>query len=454
MTASTRPSGRHSSESHRRPLWFWSAVGGSAGVVAAVLLTQVLPLGQGLGWLWPGDASSASTALQLVATSVMTATTLTFSLTVVALQLASQQFSPRLLREFTRDPVIKAVLAVLTTSFAFTSTALRALRSDAPVPEVALVVGQLLGLASFAAILAFITHMVRMLRVDTMMREVHDDTARAIADFYPRHDDPAPRSPGEVALDPGLGRTVVATRSGFVEALDADLLVRAAREHDALVRVELRPGDQVLSGTPLATLWRRQGARGAAFGAAPDELVEQVRGSVAMGYERTFDQDASFGFRQLEDIAVKAMSPSVNDPATAATAVGHMGDLLVRLLGCRLGPTLHEDADGVGRAVIPDRDLRYYLDLACGQLQRFSAAEPTVMIAMLRMLRDVAPSCRDDSQRAEVARAARGVLDALSPDVRRPDAEAVEDLHRRVEQALAGDLVAPYADRAGETRSI
>ena len=454
MTASARPSGRHGSESHRRPLWLWSAVGGGAGVVAAVVLTQVLPLGQGLAWLWPGDASSATSALQLVATSVMTATTLTFSLTVVALQLTSQQFSPRLLREFTRDPVTKAVLAVLTTSFAFTSTAVRALRADQPVPTVALVVGQLLGLASFAAILAFITHLVRMLRVDTMMLEVHDDTARAIRDSYPGHGDPAPRSPDEVALEPGRGHAVPATRSGFVQRVDVDELVRAAGERDALVRVEVRPGDQVLSGTPLATLWRREGARGAAFGAVPQELAEQVRESVAMGYERTFDQDASFGFRQLEDIAVKAMSPSVNDPATAATAVGHMGDLLVQLVGARLGPTLHEDADGVGRVVVPDRDLRYYLDLACGQLQRFSAAEPTVMIAMLRMLRDVAPSCRDDQQRAELARAARGVLDALSPDVRRPDAEAVEDLHRRVELALEGDLVAPYADRAGETRSI
>ena len=101
-----------------------------------------------------------------------------------------------------------------------------------------------------------------------------------------------------------------------------------------------------------------------------------VCNKVELGYERTVEQDAAFGFRQLEDIAVKALSPGINDPVTAAHAIGYMADFLVQVLGCRLGPTVHEDSDGVDRAIVPDRDIAYYIDLCCGQVRRYGRQEP------------------------------------------------------------------------------
>lgn len=151
---------------------------------------------------------------------------------------------------------------------------------------------------------------------------------------------------------------------------------------------------------------------------------------------------------------MKAVSPSINDPTTAATAASHMGDLLVRLCGRHLGATVHRSEDGVGRVVVPDRDLRYYLDLCCGQLRRFGAAEPTVLMTLLRMLRDVGVSCKDDLQRAEVRRAADLVLGQLPEQPNEEDARAVEDLHGRVVAALEGRTIQAFADRSGETRSF
>jgi uncharacterized membrane protein len=157
-------------------------------------------------WLrWPGDGDSAATLLQALATSAITVTGLTFTLTVVALQLASQQFSPRLLREFTRDRVTKAVLAVLVSTFVFTAAALRQLRTDQPVPDVTMLVASGLGLASLAAVLGFLAHIARMLRVDTMMRSVHDEANRAITAFYPALRRPAPQTTfGSPARGPEL----------------------------------------------------------------------------------------------------------------------------------------------------------------------------------------------------------------------------------------------------------
>ena len=437
---------RRSAESSRTPLWLWPTVASAAAAVAAVVLGRVRPTSGWLVSVWPGDVDSASTLMQVVATAVVTVATLTFSLTVVALQLASQQFSPRLLREVGRDAVWKAVLSVLGGSFAFTVVTVRELHADRPVPVLSTAVVLLLGIASFGAGLAFLTHVTRALRVDTLMLQVHEETRRAIGQFHPEYGDQRPRSPDELDLDEAQGTMVTATGSGFVRVLEVQQLVRAAQQHDAVVRVQVRPGDHVVLSAPIATVW--------VDGAGRDAVVAAVRQAVVLGYERTLDQDAAFGLRQLEDIAVKAVSPAINDPVTAATAVGHMADLLVRLVGRRLGPTLHADAAGAGRVVVPDRDLRYLLELCCGQVRRFGAAEPTVLIALLGMLRDVAVACRDDGQRAEVARAAELVLGELPDGLAGADAARVTDLHRRVGQALAGDVAGAYADPAGATRSI
>ncbi|WP_249523623.1 DUF2254 domain-containing protein [Modestobacter marinus] len=439
--------GRGSAEGSRSPLWVWPSAAGVVAAGAALWLTTIRPTSGWLTHLWPGDQSAADTVFQVVVTSVITVTTLTFSLTVVALQLASQQFSPRLLREVTRDRVWKGVLAVLTAAFVYSIVAIRQLDSTSPVPVVSALVSMLLGIAAFAAGLTFITHMTRLLRVDTLMLKVHDETRTAIAKFYPRHDEPL-AAPDQLDLDPARGELVAAPRSGYVRRVDVERLVRAARRHDAVVRIETRPGDHVVQHTPVATVWACRG------GEVAGALAGEVRAAVDLGYERTLDQDAGFGFRQLADIAVKAVSPAINDPVTASTALGHMGDLLTLVVGSHTGPTLHRDADGAGRAIVPDRDLRYYLELCCGQLRRYGGSEPSVLGSVLQMLRDVAVSCRDDAQRAEVRRAADETLAQLPEQAAGADAEAVRDMRRRVELALTGELVAAFADRAGETRSM
>jgi uncharacterized membrane protein len=247
-------------EMSRTPLWLWPAAVSVLALGAAVWLTSVR-LGPSKPALlsWPGDTDSALTMLQTVAGSVITVTGLTFTLTVVALQLASQQFSPRLLREFSRDRTVKIVLSVLVATFVYTTTVLRQIHADQPLPGLALLVASILGLAALTAVLAFITHIARILRVDTMMRTVHAETNRAIATFYPEYGDPRPRSPDELALRDEAGACLYAPASGFVRVIDVPKLVRLADERDVLLRIEVRPGDHVVRHTPAATVWSREG---------------------------------------------------------------------------------------------------------------------------------------------------------------------------------------------------
>lgn len=205
---------------------------------------------------WPGDVSAASAVLHTVATVAMTTLTLTFTLTVVSLQLASQQFSPHLLRNFMRDRMTKATLAVLVSAFVFSLVAHRHLDADDDVPSLALTVALVLSLASLAALLGFIQHITRRLRVDTMMLTVHRETTEAIDTFYPDYQDDRPHSPTEVALRLQDGAGISAARSGFVRMIDVGALVDHARKDGCLVQIEARPGDHLVRGTPLATVWR------------------------------------------------------------------------------------------------------------------------------------------------------------------------------------------------------
>lgn len=448
MSKATRPS----VEDVRASLWFTPSVAALLALGLALALAEVVPAeGTLLGDLpWPGDGETASSVLQVIATATITVTSLTFSLVVVALQLASQQFSPRLLREFARDWVIQLVLSVLVSTFVFSLTVLLGLRAEEPVPKLAVLLAYLLGLLSVAALLAFLGHLVRALRIDTMMVAVHGETAVTIAQTYPSLDEPEPPRPDGVADTPG-GTFLPAPRSGFVKVVDPSRLVEVAEQADAVLWLLVRPGDHVTLGSPFATARRADGSP------YPPEQAEQLAHealtAVELGYERTSEQDSALGVRQLTDIAVKALSPGINDPVTAVHAVGYAGDLIVRLHGRRLGPRLHRDARGGARAILPDRDQRYYLDLACGQVRRYGRREPTVLIALLRMLRDVALATRTAEQAEEVRRQVRLVLAEMADDLLAEDAAEVESVAARVEQVLAGEVAAAYTDRAGETRS-
>ncbi|WP_165865632.1 DUF2254 domain-containing protein [Vallicoccus soli] len=447
-----RSSGRRrpSSEEVRASLWFWPAVGAGTAFLVALLLLRVRPEpASGLAErTWPGDASSATALLQTVATASVTAASLTFSLTVVALQLASQQFSPRLLRSFARDWQVQAAMAVLVSAFVVSLTTLRGLDPERPLPVLALLLSLLLGLAAAVVLVAFVAHIVRRLRVHTMMESVHHDTVASIGTAYHPYGE-GPEAPSPDLPGPAGGVLVPAWSSGFVSVVRPEPLVAAARRHDVVLLLGVRPGDAVVQGAPVASAFAPPGR-----GVPVEDLARDLAEAVVLRFERTEEQDVAFGLRQLTDIALKAVSPAVNDPTTAAEALGYCADLLVRLQGRRLGPQVVRDEGGAVRAVLPDRDLRYYLDLVCAQVRRSGRSEPVVLTALLRLLRDTAVAARDEDQRRDVADQAALVLAQLGDDVLAQDAAAVQDLHRRVGLALAGDVDAAYRDRAGETRSI
>lgn len=278
-------------------------------------------------YLFGGGAGAARTVLDAIASSLITMTSLTFSLTVVTLQLASGQFSPRLLRTFTRGRVVHVTLGLFLATFTYALTVLRTVRTSTSdqsqfVPQVSVTVAFVLALASVLGPVLFLAHLAREIRVETMLRNVHEEASETLRRVLPELD---PTADGCAALPvpPRSAVPLPAGSSGFLTRINEQALLAAAVDADAVVLLDRIPGDSVIAGTPVGAAWPRD-----AGSFDPDtwsRLGERVAKAICTGFERTAAQDVSYGLRQLTDVVIRALSPGINDPTTAVHAQPLLG---------------------------------------------------------------------------------------------------------------------------------
>lgn len=380
----------------RSQLWPLPVAAVIVATVAGVLLPHLdavvdasVPSWLG-GILFGGDADAARSVLGAVSSSLITVTSLTFSLTVVTLQLASGQFSPRLLRTFTSDIFVQATLGLFLATFTFSLTVLRSVRSGSDgqiafVPRISVTTSFVLAVGSVIGLVVFLAHLARQIRVETMLRDVHRD-ATATVDAVLNLSNRLEVRP-DIPIIPDRAEPMVAVKSGFVIGVDHGALLAAAVEADAVVIIQTHPGSSVVQGTPLGRAWSLDGVL-----AAPvwDRLQDRVARSVHLGYERTAAQDVGYGLRQLTDVANKALSPGVNDPTTAVHALAHISALLCELGDRDLDAVVLRDHDGNVRAVLQGPDLDELVDSALTQPRRYGAGDPAVMGRLFDLLGELA----------------------------------------------------------------
>lgn len=429
----------------RTSLWFLPTMAVIGAIVLAVGLTQVrVTDGSAIAAIvFGGGAAGARGMLQAVAGSVITVTSLVFTMTVVTLQLASSQFSPRLLRTFLRDRGNQVVLSMFLATFAYSLTVLRTIRAaeggeEGFVPQVAVTGVFVLAMASVAALVYFVHHITNEIRVDTMMREVERDTRRTIDHVYP--DDVDAGTMRESVPSPPVGAAILpATMSGFVQDIAMDTLAGHADKHGVILRLHVGVGETVSEGAPLLWVWTDEGKPPSAE--TLEDLGRAAPRAIAVGHERTERRDVAFGIRQLVDIAAKALSPGVNDPTTAVHAISHLSSLLCLLTRRQLDALVRRDDQGVVRVGVHRLTISDYLDLACGQIRRYGAGEPAVVIAVLAMLRDVAACSSTDEAARAITEQAAMVVDAAQREISEPnDVDRVRQAADAVERALDGDL--------------
>lgn len=421
---------------HRATLWFLPALTVLAALALGSLLTEIdIDDGSFLGDLvFRGDVGEARELLTVIAGTMITVTGLVFVLTVVALQIASTQFSPRLLRTFMRDRGTQIVLSTFVATFAYSLAGLhnvgRATASGEPfLPRLAVSGALVLAFASVGMLVFYIQHISNSIRIDTIMQRVEGRTLLALDDLHPRAVSSSTRTPA--APDPPSNALILtAARSGYVQDYYTEVLLERTAAHKAAASLDHPIGHHVVQGRPVARVWGLDEA-------GPFETDVWANVGIVIKSERVIERDIAFGIRQLVDIAIKAIGPSINDPYTATQAVQHLSVILVELVDRDLSDRVLTDSEGIARVLIPVSDFDAYLELVCSHVRQEAAGRPRVMVALLRLLEDVAATTQVPAHMRAISRQIELVLmDAQREISQEADLEELRRVAARASAAV------------------
>jgi uncharacterized membrane protein len=375
-----------------------------------------------LGWRFTGGAEGASAVLGIVAGSMIAIAGVVFSMTLVALSLASSQLGPRLLRSFMRDATTQMVLGTFIASFLYCLIVLRTVRrvdEVSFVPHLSVTVGVLLAVASVGVFIYFIHHVSVSIQANEIAARIGEELIERIDHLFPaRVGRAAPRIPmqppeaGFFEAFDREARPVGSLGDGYLQFVDMDALLALASEEDLVVRLERRPGSYVVAGCPLALVWPAS--------RVTDRLTDQVQSLFALGHQRTSGQDIEFGVNQLVEIAVRALSPGLNDPFTAITCVDRLGSALCRLATRDMPSPYRHDRQNQLRVIAPADTFADIVDAAFNQIRQYSRSSAAVTLRLLETIAVIAGFAHRPEDRATLLRhaemIARGAGEGLPED--------------------------------------
>lgn len=394
-----------------------------AGIILAVALVYVD--GSGIvpaslissPWLYNGGSTGARTLLGVVASSTIGVAGTVFSITIAALSLAAGQMGPRLLRNFTKDRGNQITLGAFLGTFSYSLMVLRTVRSEeegAFVPHLSLTFSIILAFLCVATLVYFVGHMAGRINVDTVVDLVSDDVRRAMARLTVREQQSDP---------PALGfwdgaEPVLDSRDGYLQQLDAPSLANWAVEKNASVLLLVRPGGYVFPGTPIAFVKPKvEGAEDA------------IRSATALGPQRGSSADIEFAIRQLVEVAVRALSPGINDPLTAISVIDRLGAALCDLVPLHL-PTGVVIERGRPVLVVPSVEYDGLVDAMFHMIRQNGSNSTAVLIRMLDVLAAVVTIERGSLRVATLQRHADLVLaDASRHITSTADLQDIRDRH-------------------------
>ncbi len=349
-------------------------------------------------FLFPAGPDGARALLSTIAGAMISVTGLVFSITIVVLQLASSQFSPRVLRNFLNERVPQVTLGVFAASFVYALTVMRDVSgtvgdSAEKVPQLAVALAFLLVLTSVAMFLAFIHHITQAISVDTIIRSVGQETLELYRKTQHAAND-QDRTPAEMAADHRQHqRVVVASSAGYLNFVNFAGLLDLARKRDAEIELLYPLGTFLVPEQPIALVRI----------ARPDPSVDwsdEVGDLITIAWRRSMDQDVTFGLRQLVDIAERALSPGINDPTTAVQVINELHIVLREIVADDPVPGPWRDQDGHMRLLTAQWGMQEYLDLCVDEIAHWGASSLQIPRRLVQMLAQLEQAAHDDNKEA------------------------------------------------------
>ncbi len=383
-------------------------------------------------WVISGTADAGRQILTAIAAAVITVVTLVFSITIVTLTLASTQFGPRMLRNFIRDRITQFTLGSFVATFVFAILTLVSIGPDSHgdfIPHLSITVTMGLVVVDVGVLVMFIDHIAKSIQLPQVIASIAGDLSRAI-EAEGRGQDGTTAKAGPslsemlVRLDEESG-VVRAPRSGYLQYVGMKRLIEIAGRGHAVIRLLHRPGHFVVEGQPLADVWPAAAAPG---------VARALGGAHATGPHRTLTQDPSFAVDQLVEIAIRALSPAVNDTFTALACIDWLGDSLCKIAGGWEPVTVHRDAAGHVRVITVTVSFRRLVERAHDKIRQAGRGMPAVMIRQLDGLAKVMTYTTSAEERELLVEQAAMILRANEESV--PEERDRADVRRRYDEVL------------------
>lgn len=376
-----------------------------------------------LGWAYALGPNGSRAILSAIAGSMMSVATTAFSITIVALQLASSQFGPRLLRNFMQDKGNQVVLGTFISTFVYCLMVLRTINGvdkNEFVPQLAVTCGIVLAIASIGILIFFIHHSASSIQVDRVVNRVGDDLNRAVDRLFPErvgrsvskehHEQSMAQIPSNFEQ---LARPVKIHASGYIQAIDDSKLLEITSAHNLVLRIRKRPGHFVIKGHEIAHAFPEEHLN--------KQIAAQISDAFVLGPQRTDQQDVEFSVNQLVEIAVRALSPGINDPFTAIRCIDQLSVGLC-LLARREMPEPHRyDQDKNLRLIVEPVRFSDLVDTAFNLIRQNATSSVAVSARMLEAIAVVASCTNRAEDRAALRRHAdmieRGNQEGVSEEL-------------------------------------
>ncbi|GAC1364192.1 MAG: DUF2254 domain-containing protein [Actinomycetota bacterium] len=431
-------------ESLRTTLWALPAVlvcAALAGFAVTYDLDRAVARG-GLSlpsWIHVSSGDAGRQVLIGIAASVITVVGVVFSITILALTLASQQFGPRMLANFIRDTGTQVTLGAFVATFVYAVLALGSItggRAGEFVPHISITVAEALVLGDVLVLIYFIHHIAHSIQLPEVIAAIARDLSRAIdAEFptpvVPGADTPLCAPPAAELADRlrGEGARVLATQSGYLQFVGYAELTAIAQSADGVILLAHRPGHFIVAGRPLATVWPPR---------AGPQVAAALEKAHVTGPHRTLTQDPVFAIDQLVEIAIRALSPAVNDTFTALTCIDWLCDGLCKISGRKLWEGVYRDRLGQIRLIEAGPSYARMVNRAFDKIRQAGRGMPAVAIRQVDALTRITEATVDPAQRAALLRQADMILRAAEEAI--PEEEDRQLVRARHAQVVAASL--------------
>jgi uncharacterized membrane protein len=424
----------------RASFWFLPSLIVAFSTVLAVGLIELDASGS-QDWMddWPrlfgAGAAGTRGMLAAVAGSMMTVVGITFSMTLVTLALVSSQYTSRILRNFMSDRATQVVLGSFAGIFTYCLIVLRTIRGGDEgvfVPSLSVTFSVVLAIGGIGTLIFFIHHITSSIQASSIIASVAKETMLALDRLFPEKPGQEPMDdeadPLPLPLPVRNWQAVMASRNGYLQSVDTAALLRLAREHKTIVRMDRGIGEFVVQNTPLASL---------ALENPPDqEIIAALRAAYSIDRYRTVQQDCAFGIRQLVDMALRALSPGINDTTTAVMCVDYLTAILARLASREI-PSSRRYEDGELRVISIGQTFASLVAESFDQIRGSAEGNVAIMLRMLGALQTIASLTGSPSRRRVLREQVEGIAEMAERTIESPrDRSRFESRLARVREAL------------------